>query len=63
MRMKTNETCKWCDREIVNLLPKSSGSASCAGCHKKIYGLFDEDCRQVIVNSSTAWGDATINME
>ena len=48
MRMKTNETCKWCDREIVNLLPKSSGSASCAGCHKKIYGLWDEDCRQVI---------------
>ena len=46
--MKTNETCKRCDREIVDVLVKESGSASCAGCHKKIYGLWNEDCRQVI---------------
>ena len=46
--MKTNETCKWCDREIVDVIPKSSGAASCGGCHKKIYGISDEDCRQVI---------------
>ena len=46
--MKTNETCKRCDREIVDVLVKESGAASCAGCYKKIYGLWNEDCRQVI---------------
>jgi len=42
-------TCKRCTREVVDKLPKNSGSGQCAGCHKKIYGLDKEDCRQVIL--------------
>ena len=41
--------CKRCDREIVDKLPKESGRVQCASCHKPIYGLYDEDCRQVIL--------------
>tara|TARA_Y100000593_G_scaffold82699_1_gene155552 strand:- start:5140 stop:5298 length:159 start_codon:yes stop_codon:yes gene_type:complete len=48
--MLPTQTCEWCDREIVHQLPKESGSITCAGCHRKIYGLWDEDCRQVILS-------------
>ena len=46
------ETCKRCDREIVDKLPKESGAGYCVGCHKRIYGLWDEDCRQVILREN-----------
>ena len=49
------ETCKRCDREIVDKLPKESGAVYCAGCHKRIYGLWDEDCRQVILIRLLVW--------
>ena len=60
------KTCDYCVREIVSTIPERSAPGMCGGklCnHRTVYGIFDEDCRQVIVNSSTAWGDATINME
>lgn len=41
--------CKKCTREVVDKLPKESGRGNCSGCHKPIYGLWDEDCRQVIL--------------
>jgi len=43
------ETCGRCNREIKDKLPKNSGSGICGGCHKRIYGLYDEDSRQVIL--------------
>ena len=46
------ETCKYCDREIVDGVPENSGYGSCAGLncgHMRVYGLTNEDCRQVIV--------------
>ena len=46
--------CKYCTREIVDTIPKDAG----------VYGLWNEDCRQVIVERKlSAWGDATIRME
>jgi hypothetical protein len=60
------KTCDYCVREIVSTIPEKSAPGMCGGksCnHRTVYGIFDEDCRQIIVNSSTAWGDATINME
>ena len=48
--MLPTQTCEWCDREIVHQLPKESGSITSAGCHRKIYGLWDEDRRQVILS-------------
>ena len=41
-----------CDREVVETLPNKSYSISCGGTecnHQKIYGLPEEDCRQVIL--------------
>ena len=46
------ETCKYCTREIVEDIPLNAASGGCGGMdcgHMKVYGLFDEDCRQVIV--------------
>ena len=43
------EDCEHCTREIVDNLPKESGRGQCGGCHKPIYGLYEEDCRQVIL--------------
>ena len=43
-----------CDREIVETLPDKSYSISCGGIecnHQKIYGLPEEDCRQVVLKS------------
>ena len=48
------ETCKYCDREIVEEVPENSGYGSCAGLncgHMRVYGLYNEDCRQVIVRT------------
>ena len=45
-----------CDREIVETLPDIAYSIFCGGkeCnHRKIYGLPEEDCRQVILISET----------
>lgn len=59
--------CKHCTREIVDTIPKDAGTALCGGksCnHVTVYGLWNEDCRQVIVKRKlSAWGDATIRME
>lgn len=59
--------CKYCTREIVDTIPKDAGTALCGGksCnHATVYGLWNEDCRQVIVERKlSAWGDATIRME
>ena len=41
------QTCKYCDREIVEEVPENSGYGACAGLHcghMRVYGLFDEDC-------------------
>ena len=48
------ETCKYCDREIVESVPENSGYGSCAGLYcgyMRVYGLYNEDCRQVIVRT------------
>jgi hypothetical protein len=39
-----------CTRQVVTALPQDSGGhfeATCAGCGETVYGLVDEDCRQV----------------
>ena len=41
--------CRRCTREVVDKLPKKAGYGHCGGCHKPIYGLYEEDCRQVIL--------------
>ena len=46
------ETCKYCEREIVEDIPLNAGLAGCGGLdcgHMQVYGLWNEDCRQVIV--------------
>jgi hypothetical protein len=51
-KMYVMETCNWCDREIVDEVPEESGPARCGGLacgHRTIYGLWNEDCRQVIL--------------
>ena len=48
------ETCKYCDREIVEEVPEKSGPVACAGLncgHMRVYGLYNEDCRQVILRA------------
>jgi hypothetical protein len=48
------ETCKHCTREIVEEVPENSGYGHCAGLHcghQRVYGLYYEDCRQVIVRT------------
>ena len=50
------ETCKYCTREIVenNSILKFAGSGKCGGVkcgHMQVYGLHNEDCRQVILRS------------
>ena len=59
-----------CDREVVKTIPERAYPIKCGGkeCdHRMIYGLIDEDCRQVIliVPTSAKWGDAatTVTME
>ena len=44
--------CEFCDREVVKKLPENSFTVKCGGkdCgHRAVYGLIDEDCRQVIL--------------
>ena len=46
------QTCKYCDREIVESVPEKSGPVACAGMecgHMRVYGLDKEDCRQIVV--------------
>jgi len=45
-----NCTCE--NRELVTELPDKAFSAACGGCHGTIYGLEDEDCRQVRMPNS-----------
>ena len=48
------QICKYCDREIVESVPKDTGHVACAGMecgHMRVYGLDKEDCRQVILRS------------
>jgi hypothetical protein len=48
------QTCKYCDREIVESVPENAGHVACSGIkcgHMRVYGLDKEDCRQVIVRS------------
>ena len=45
------EVCEFCDREIVDKEPKEAYTGKCGGkeCgHRTIYGLIEEDCRQVV---------------
>jgi len=45
-------TCKHCTREVLEYVPENAGSGNCAGLecgHMRVYGLIDQDCRQVIV--------------
>jgi len=35
------------NRELVMELPDKAFSVQCAGCHGTVYGLEEEDCRQV----------------
>lgn len=49
--------CEFCDREVVEKLPEKAFTIMCGGkgCgHRTIYGLEDEDCRQVILNDLNA---------
>ena len=44
-----------CDREVVKTIPERAYPIKCGGkeCdHRMIYGLTDEDCRQVILIDS-----------
>lgn len=46
--------CKFCDREVVKTLPEKIFTIRCGGqgCdHRTVYGLIDEDCRQVILKT------------
>lgn len=46
-----DKSCKFCDREVVKKLPEKAFAIQCGGksCgHRVVYGLIDEDCRQVI---------------
>ena len=45
-------TYKCCTREVVTELPENAFAVTCAGCHKIVYGLADEDCRQVRMPNS-----------
>ena len=48
------ETCKYCDRDIVESVPEKSGPVACAGMecgHMRVYGLDKEDCRQIVVRA------------
>lgn len=54
VRADIMETCDHCTREIVEEVPENSGYGSCAGLncgHMRVYGLTNEDCRQVIVRA------------
>lgn len=45
------ESCQFCDREVVKKLPEKAFAIQCGGksCgHRTVYGLIDEDCRQVV---------------
>ena len=49
------KTCEYCEREVVSEIPKESGKGRCCGIecgHRIIYGIWDEDCRQVIVEET-----------
>ncbi len=46
------EICRWCDRFVVDRLPKECYAIECGGkgCgHRTVYGLVKEDCRQVVL--------------
>ena len=48
------ETCKYCTREIVEKTPNPAGTGKCGGMgcsHMQVYGLHDDNCRQVVVRS------------
>ena len=58
------ETCKYCTREIVEDIPSNAASAGCGGMgcgHMKVYGLFNEDCRQVIVREDIIYNENLIS--
>lgn len=40
------KTCTKCKREIITELPDIVWTAVCSGCHKSIYILPNNDCRQ-----------------
>lgn len=49
--IRMNKSCEFCDREVVKKLPENAFTVKCGGkeCgHCTVYGLIDEDCRQVI---------------
>ena len=44
--------CPYCSREIVDSIPEKAGYGGCGGLqcgHQRVYGLYNEDCRQVII--------------
>jgi|TARA_R110000787_G_scaffold46255_1_gene112357 hypothetical protein len=52
MDLENTKTCEYCTREIVNSIPEDSGTGKCGGMgcgHREVYGLYTEDCHQVIV--------------
>jgi hypothetical protein len=44
---------KCCSRQIVEVLPDNIFSVACSGCNKIIYGLIDEDSRQIILKDNS----------
>ncbi len=45
--------CKFCKREAIKKLPEKVFTVHCGGkgCgHRTVYGLENEDCRQVILD-------------
>lgn len=49
------ETCEWCDREIVDIIPENAAPAKCGGydCgHVQVYLLEKQNCRQVILREN-----------
>lgn len=48
---RMDKLCEFCNREVVKKLPEKAFTIQCSGkgCdHRTVYGLIDEDCRQVI---------------
>jgi len=44
---------KCCSRQIVEVLPDNIFSVACSGCNKIIYGLIDENNRQIILKDNS----------
>ena len=58
------ETCKYCTREIVEDIPLNAGRSGCGGMdcgHMQVYGLWNEDCRQVIVREDMIYNENLIS--